>query len=109
MRSTEVHLMGMAKPVKAWRRSTGYWLLATGFFLLFGCAKDGGPTTQPSSSYERGEQALKDPFGYSPGFGKSDTGGSRRESGGGTGRNRKGIGEWDGEGLRKDLEHVFNP
>lgn len=76
-----------------------FCLLPTAFCLP-GCAQSSGqPTTRPAGSYDRQEQAIKDPFGYTPDVRNSDT----------TRTGNSGIGEWDREGFRKDLEHVFNP
>jgi len=64
--------------------------------LLAGCTPS-KPTTQPSDIHSRQEAALKDPFGYSVDVGKQDS-----VSGGGTS-------EMDKEGLKRDIDHVFNP
>ena len=65
--------------------------------LVGGCASNASkPTTRPSSVADRQDAALKDPFGYSP-----DMGGSDSSSGD--------IGKYDREGMRKDLDHVLNP
>ena len=85
---------------KAVGLSTGFWILTSGFFFPSGCAQQSGqPTTRPSGTYDRQEQAIKDPFGYTPDVRNSDT----------TRTGSSGIGEWDREGLKKDLDHVFNP
>jgi hypothetical protein len=63
--------------------------------MLLGCASDKKPTTQPSSMSQRQDQALRDPFGYKPDM-------SRDISGGDTGH-------LDRDGLKKDLNNVFNP
>lgn len=92
------------KPVEWRRRSLSFWLLASGYWLLLpgcwlvvsGCASDKKPpTTQPSSMHERQDAALRDPFNYKPDM-------SRDVSGGG-------IGDLDRNGLKKDLDNVFNP
>jgi hypothetical protein len=63
-----------------------------------GCAdSDTGPTTRPTTAYERSENALKDPFGYSPNVGNPDD-----ISGGSTG-------QIDAKGLQKDADDVLNP
>ena len=62
---------------------------------LIGCAPQ-SPTTQPASLYDRQEQALRDPFGYSPDLTKSDM-------------KVSGNGEFDREGFNRDLNHVLNP
>lgn len=62
--------------------------------LFVGCTQQ--PTTQPSTMYERQEQALKDPYGYNPDL-KND-------------KNRvSGNGEFDRDGLKRDWDHVINP
>jgi hypothetical protein len=74
--------------------------LTVAALALTGCSQQSGqPTTRPSGTYDRQEQAIKDPFGYTPDVRNSDT----------TRTGSSGIGEWDREGLKKDLEHVFNP
>jgi hypothetical protein len=71
------------------------------FYASAGCSSQSSnqPTTRPSGGYDRQEQAIKDPFGYTPDVRNSDT----------TRTGSSGVGEWDREGLKKDLEHVFNP
>ncbi len=56
---------------------------------LFGCADSAAPTTQPVSAYDRSENAIKDPFSYSPDVGKPEdiTNGS----------------------IKKDADDVLNP
>jgi len=61
-----------------------------------GCGPTRQPTTQPSSMYDRQEQALHDPFGYSPDLKKSDM-------------TVSGEGEFDAAALKRDLNHVANP
>lgn len=63
--------------------------------LLCGCASE-QPTTRPSSTYDRAEDALRNPFGYSPGMKKPDISGG-------------GIGDFDREGFEKDLKDAINP
>lgn len=72
----------------------GCLLLGT---LAIGCAEEGGPTTRPSSAYERSENALKDPFGYSPHVGSPDdiTAGSGAQ--------------FDRKAFEKDTDDVLNP
>ena len=74
-----------------------FWLLATGFWLLSpGCASDKKkPTTRPSSMSQRQDAALRDPFGYKPDMSRDVSGGD--------------IGHLDRDGLKKDLNNVFNP
>lgn len=74
------------------RTSTGFWILASGFFLLPGCTD--GP--QRPSGYERSERALKDPMNYSPGIEKPD-------------KSRGDVWRSDGEGLQKDIKNVLDP
>jgi hypothetical protein len=73
-------------------RAVGVIVLSSMTFII-GCAQD-GPTTKPASMYDRQEQALHDPFGYTPDLKKSDMSVS---------------GENDPNGLRRDLHDVFNP
>ena len=60
-----------------------------------GCVSDKNPTTRPSV-YDRQEQALDDPFGYSPEMSPADVSGGK-------------INQYDRKAMRKDLDHVFNP
>ena len=88
------------KPVDRRRLSISFWLLATGSWLLVappGCAsKDKkAPTTRPSSMQDRQDAALRDPFNYKPDMGRDVSGGD--------------IGHLDRDGLKKDLNNVFNP
>ena len=62
-----------------------------------GCSSHNGPTTRPSAR-ERQEQALHDPFGYSPDMSPADT-----DVSGGK------INEYDRKAMRKDIDHVLNP
>ena len=64
-----------------------------------GCSADNHkqPTTKPATAYDRQEEALKDPFGYSPNMDQKEV------SGGG------GWGHYDRNGMRKDVDHVVNP
>ena len=61
---------------------------------IVGCASDKKPTTRPSMS-NRQEEALRDPFGYKPDMNRDVSGGD--------------IGHLDRDGLKKDLNNVFNP
>jgi hypothetical protein len=67
-------------------------------WLLGGCAsdKDRGPTTRPTSMRQRQDAALRDPFSYKPGIEDQDISGG-------------GIGEFDSDGMKRDIDHVFNP
>jgi hypothetical protein len=71
----------------------------SGFVILVpalgGCASDKHPTTRPSSASDRQEAALKDPFNYSPNMDEDISGG--------------GIGHYDRNAMRKDLDNVLNP
>jgi hypothetical protein len=71
------------------------WLLV----LIGGCASDNDkkqPTTQPTSMRERQDAALRDPFSYKPGVGDQDISGGD-------------LGHFDRQGMKKDIDHVFNP
>ena len=70
--------------------SSGLWLLAPGFSLTPGCAKNS------ESAEQRSEKALRDPMGYSPQFEKTDGSG-------------EGLLDYDRDGMRKDLKNVFDP
>jgi len=76
----------------------GTWplLYALSCALVSGCGPSSPPSTQPTSMYDRQEQALHDPFGYSPDLKKSDMSVS-------------GEGEFDTAALKRDLNHVANP
>jgi hypothetical protein len=60
------------------------------------CSSPSGATTQPSTAYERQQNALKDPYGYSPGFEKTDISGGD-------------LGTFDKDAFKKDVDRVFNP
>ena len=63
---------------------------------IVGCASDKkAPTTQPTSISQRQDAALRDPFGYKPDMSRDVSGGD--------------IGHLDRDGLKKDLNNVFNP
>ena len=62
---------------------------------MCGCTNS-PPATQPSSVYDRQQQALRDPMGYSPHVDKADISGGD-------------IGTLDKQGLRRDVDHVLNP
>ena len=70
--------------------------LILGMFVA-GCADEGAATTRPATAYERSENALKDPFGYSPDVGKPDdiTAGSGAQ--------------FDRKAFEKDADDVLNP
>jgi len=74
-----------------------FCLLPLAFCLLpAGCSDNNKPTTRPATVQDRQEDALRDPFGYSPYSEKNDISGGE-------------IDELDKEGLKRDLDHVFNP
>ena len=62
---------------------------------LAGCAETSKPTTRPSSMQDRQDQAMKDPFGYSPGVRTDVSGG--------------GFGEFDKDAFQKDVKNVLDP
>jgi hypothetical protein len=66
--------------------------------LACGCGgkSDDQPTTRPAKLADRTDDALRDPFGYSPSFDRTDISGGD-------------LDHMDGQGIRKDLDHVFNP
>ena len=63
--------------------------------VLAGCMSDKQPTTR-SSTRQRQEEALKDPFGYSPDMGSTDVSGGK-------------INQYDKKAMKKDVDHVLNP
>ena len=68
-------------------------------YVAEGCAgeqKNKTPTTQPMTAAERSDKALRDPFGYSPDFGDTDS-------------SRGGDAALDRKGLQRDLGHVIMP
>lgn len=69
------------------------------FACAAGCGASGDrsqPTTRPAGMYDRQEQAMKDPFGYSANPGKTDISGG-------------GLTEFDKDGFRKDLKNALDP
>jgi hypothetical protein len=74
---------------------SGFWLLATGFSCTQNAATT-QPTTKPSSIRDRQDQALKDPFGYSPDAEATDISGG-------------GLTDFDRGGFKKDLKNVLDP
>ena len=60
---------------------------------LSSCAEKKEPATKPANFTD---QALQDPFNDNPKMEKQDIGGGS-------------IGHYDNEGMKKDLDHVFNP
>lgn len=67
-------------------------------WLLAGCASDNDrqPATRPTTVRERQDAALRDPFSYKPGIEDQDISGG-------------GIGEFDSDAMKRDIDHVFNP
>ena len=63
-----------------------------------GCASSDkkAPTSQPSSARERQDAALRDPFNYKPDMNSRDVSGGD-------------IGHLDRDGMKRDLNNVFNP
>lgn len=64
-----------------------------------GCSSDNKkeqPTTRPTSMRERQDAALRDPFAYKPGVEDQDISGGD-------------IGHLDRKGMKRDIDHVFNP
>jgi hypothetical protein len=75
----------------------GLSLLAPGLVGgVAGCGKPPQPTTRPLTARERQDQALRDPFGYSPDIESTDISGG-------------GLSEFDKEAFRKDLKNVLDP
>jgi hypothetical protein len=63
--------------------------------VMAGCSTN-HPTTRPATAAERQNAALKDPFGYSPDIDSTSISGG-------------GIGEYDRNAMRKDINNVLNP
>ncbi len=81
------------------RRRLSFCILHFAFCIgLAGCASHPTtqPTTRPLSTRERQDQAIRDPFAYSPDAGKTDISGG-------------GLTEFDRDGLRKDLKNALDP
>ncbi len=65
---------------------------------LLGCGSNkAAPSTQPTSVRERQEQAMKDPMNY-----KVEPGTPRSTD-------RGGMWQFDRDGFKRDVDHVFNP
>jgi hypothetical protein len=79
---------GMAAGLFFWLRSSVFCLLGIGL-LASGCASN-----HEQSTYDRQEQALKDPFGYNPDLKKSEL---------------SVDGDGDKDALKRDVDHVLNP
>ena len=76
-------------------------ILYSSFCILLSCRSSAPatqPATQPASVADRQDEAMRDPFGYSPW--KRD--GKSRISGGS-------VGEYDKEGMKHDMKSVFDP
>ncbi len=65
--------------------------------LNAGGCNSGPATTQPMTASQRQDAILKDPMGYKPQVGPDTAGGDG------------GITHLDNDGLKKDLNDVFNP
>ena len=63
---------------------------------LVGCSDNSTATTKPTSLRERQDAALKDPYGYKPDIDNRDVSGG-------------GLLDYDKQGMKKDLNNVFNP
>ncbi|CAN5376857.1 hypothetical protein BH10PLA1_BH10PLA1_17520 [soil metagenome] len=99
----DLHVTDRSKTTRQRNLLNGIFNLRSSAFIcgsillsLVGCS-DSKPTTKPSDIHSRQDAALKDPFGYSVDIGKQDS-----VSGGGTS-------EMDKDGLKRDIDHVFNP
>lgn len=65
--------------------------------LLAGCSRQGQqPASRPSTARDRQDQALRDPFGYSPDVEGTDISGG-------------GLSGFDRDGFRKDMKNVLDP
>ena len=65
-------------------------------FVVFGMLLAGCEHANQSSTIDRQEKTLKDPFGYSPDMKNSDM-------------TVSGHGELDKQALKRDVDHVINP
>jgi hypothetical protein len=63
--------------------------------VLMGCS-DKNRETKEKTTYERQQEALRDPFGYSPQVEKTDISGGD-------------LGNFDKDAFGKDVDSVFNP
>jgi hypothetical protein len=88
---------GSQKPVERRLVLVYFWLLVSGSWILLpSCSSNKKqPTTRPSNMSQRQDAALRDPFGYKPDMSRDVSGGD--------------IGKLDRDGLKKDLNNVFNP
>lgn len=69
------------------------WILPVGLLIGLGIGCTSDPT---SGDMARQDQAMKDPFGYSPDMNRTDISGG-------------GVGHFDQNGFGKDLNDVINP
>ena len=77
-------------------RSVAIGLCLTGLVSFVSGCTNQGPTTQPASMAERQDQALQNPFGYTPDMKQTDL-------------TVGGHGDFDKEGLKHDQDILFNP
>lgn len=75
-----------------------YTLAFTLCATLTACTSISSSDGASDSTYERQQQAMKDPMGYSP-YSKGD----KNDVSGGA------INNFDKEGMKRDLDTVFNP
>ena len=61
-----------------------------------GCRNDKQPTTRPASVRDRQDAAMRDPFGYTQDESFPDVSGG-------------GIGDYDKEGMNRDVNRVLSP
>jgi hypothetical protein len=88
-----------ADPDARHRRLRRLWfcVLSSAVCVSVGCSSDRKqPTTQPASLSERQDAALRDPFGYKPTFEHRDVSGG-------------GLGEFQGDEMKRDIDNVLNP
>jgi len=71
------------------------YLLSSILFVSIGCS-DKNPDTKPKTTHERQQDALRDPFGYSPQVENTDISGGD-------------LGNFDKDAFGKDVDSVFNP
>ena len=102
-RGTRVANLSTAEANASDRRLRRLWfgVLSSALCVSLACSSDKKqpttqPTTQPTSVRERQDAALRDPFGYKPDFESRDVSGGK-------------ITEFDGAGMKKDIDHVLNP
>ncbi len=79
------------------RRLLPFCILHCAFCIwLPGCTQQAEPAQPASGIRQRQEKALRDPFNYSPEFENTDISGGR-------------LGDFDEEGMQRDLKNVFDP